>query len=112
LADHATPAQAEWLAFPALSSSFQFVEREPGSAAFLQDIYCFTYAAAMTHGNVSGDIPAVSEGAERLAQGMAGDFFSANLTDHWQAMLDFEDPELFGDELPADTPWSPPLPKG
>lgn len=110
LADQATPSQAEWLAFPALSPSFQFTERQAGSAPWLRDIYCFTYAAAMTHGNVSGDIPAVSEGAERLAQGMAGDFFRANLQQHWQAMLDFEDPELFGNELPDGTPWSPPLP--
>ena len=109
MADQATASQAEWLAFPALSPSFQFVEREAGSAPFLQDLYCFTYAAAMTHGNVSGDIPAVSEGAERLAQGMAGDLFRANLDRHWQAMLDFVDPELFGDELPEGTPWSPPV---
>lgn len=105
----ATEAQAEWLAFPALSPSFQFVEREPGTAPYLQDIYCFTYAAAMTHGNVSGDIPAVSEGAERLVQGLSADFFRANLDQHWQAMQDFVDPELFGDELPEGTPWHPPV---
>lgn len=110
LADLATPAQAEWLTFPALSPSFQFQERQAGSAPWLENLYCFTYAAAMTHGNVSGDIPAVSEGAERLAQGMAGDLFRANLDRHWQAMLDFIDPELFGNELPEGTPWSPPLP--
>ncbi len=109
LAVQATEAQAEWLAFPALSPSFQFVEREPGSAAWLQDLYCFTYAAAMTHGNVSGNIPAAGEGAERLAQGMAADFFRANLGQHWQAMQDFIDPELFGDELPEGTPWHPPV---
>ena len=63
----------------------------------------------MTHGNVSGDIPAAGEGAERLAQGLAADLFRANIEQHFQAMVDFEDPELFGDELPDGTPWSPPL---
>jgi cation diffusion facilitator CzcD-associated flavoprotein CzcO len=109
LADKASGAQSEWLGFPALSPSFQFQEREPGSAPWLENLYCFTYAAAMTHGNVSGDIPAASEGAERLAQGMAADLFRANLDRHWQAMVDFEDPELFGDELPEGTPWHPPV---
>ncbi|MCA8930251.1 MAG: NAD(P)/FAD-dependent oxidoreductase [Alphaproteobacteria bacterium] len=109
LAERAGDAQAEWLAFPALSPSFQFVEREAGSAPYLGDIYCFTYAAAMTHGNVSGDIPAVSEGAERLAQGLAADLFRAGIETHWQAMQAFDDPELFGDELPDGTPWWPPL---
>ncbi len=109
LAREASPRQAEWLAFPALSPSFQFQEREAGSAPFLENIHCFTYAAAMTHGNVSGDIPAVSEGAERLAHGMAADLFRANLSHHWQAMLDFEDPELLGYELPEGTPWHPPV---
>jgi len=109
LAGRALAGQAEWLAFPALSSSFQFVEREAGSAPYLQDIYCFTYAAAMTHGNVSGDIPAAGDGAERLAQGLAADLFRADIEAHWQAMQDFADPELFGDELPEGTPWHPPV---
>ena len=112
IGDSATPPQAEWLAFPALSPSFQFVEREAGSAPYLENIYCFTYAAAMTHGNVSGDIPAAGEGAERLAQGLAADLFRANIEQHFQAMVDFEDPELFGDELPEGTPWSPPVKSG
>jgi len=109
LQDRASPAQAEWLAFPALSPSFQFVEREPGTAPYLADIHCFTYAAAMTHGNVSGDIPAVSNGAERLAQGLAADLFRENIKQQWQAMQEFFDPELLGNELPEDTPWYPPI---
>ncbi len=63
----------------------------------------------MTHGNVSGDIPAAGEGAERLAQGLAADLFRANIAAHWKAMQDFVDPELFGDELPEGTPWWPPV---
>jgi len=97
------PEQAEWLAFPALSPSFQLAEREPGTAPFLQNIHCFTYAAAMTHGNVSGDIPAVSDGAQRLARGMASDLFRADLNYHWGRLEAFEDPELTGDELPEHT---------
>ncbi len=108
LADEAQ-RQTEWARFPALSPSFQFQERQAGTAPHLADIYCFTYAAAMTHGNVSGDIPAVSEGAERLAQGLAGDLFRADFERHWQAMQAFDDPELFGDELPDGTPWHPPV---
>lgn len=109
LAEQAESLPADWLAFPVLSPSFQFQAREPGAAPHLDDIYCFTYAAAMTHGNVSGDIPAVSEGADRLACGLAADLFRADFEQHWQAMQAFDDPELFGDELPEGTPWWPPL---
>ncbi|MGY9054170.1 MAG: NAD(P)-binding domain-containing protein [Alphaproteobacteria bacterium] len=109
LADIATPEQAEWLDFPLLSPSFQLQEREPGTSPALEHIHCFTYAAAMSHGNVSGDIPQVSDGATRLARGMASDLFRAGLDQHWTKLEAFDDPELFGDEIPGVTAWYPPL---
>ena len=109
LAQIATPGQAEWLAFPDLSPSFHFQERQQDKTPFIKNIYCFTYSAALSHGNVSGDIPSVSEGAERLARGMAADFFSDNLQEHWQALERFDDPELFGDEIEGPVAWHPPL---
>jgi len=63
-------------AYPYLGSHYQFLEKKPGSAAFLKDIYCFNYAAKLSHGLTSSDIPDISVGAERLTKGIAADFFT------------------------------------
>lgn len=67
------PAQFD--RFPYLGSHFQFLPKDPQKAAYLKDIYCFNYAATLSHGQLSGDIPGVSVGAARLAQGIARDLF-------------------------------------
>jgi len=99
----------EWLTFPALSSSFQYQERIKGSAPYLRNIYCFSYAAAMSHGNVAGDIPAISDGADRLSRGLTGDLFSEDAEFHWKSTCKYEDVELLGDEIPGISDWDPPL---
>ena len=88
----------ELAAFPWLSEDFAFTEREPGSAPFLADLHCFNYAATMSLGRVSGDIPAISEGAQWLAQSLAAGFFKADIEAHWQALQAYSKPELLGDE--------------
>ena len=89
---------AELAAFPWLSDDFAFTEREPGSAPFLANLHCFNYGATMSLGKVSGDIPAISEGAGWLAQGIAAGFFKADIEAHWQALQAYSKPELLGDE--------------
>jgi len=61
--------------FPYLGSHFQFQEKEVGCASCLKHIYCFNYGAFLSHGLISGDIPGISLGASRLAEGIAADFF-------------------------------------
>lgn len=68
-------------------------------------MHCFSYPAALTHGTVSGDIPAISEGAKRLAQGIAGLFYREDVAAHYANMEAFSEPEVFGDEW---TPAPPP----
>ena len=66
-ADRFTPpadlASEELAHFPYLAPDFSFTEREPGTAPWLKDIHCFNYAATLSLGKISGDIPAISEGA-------------------------------------------------
>ena len=71
----------------------------------LDRVHCFSYPAALTHGTVSGDIPAISEGAKRLAQGIAGLFYREDVAAHYANMEAFSEPEVFGDEW---TPAPPP----
>src|SRR4029077_1173745 len=61
--------------FPYLGLSFEFLPKKPGTASYLKNLYCYNYAAILSHGLSSGDIPAISIGATRLAQGIATDFF-------------------------------------
>lgn len=83
---------------PDLGPLFEFLERVPGTCPGLDRVHCFSYPAALTYGGVSGDIPAISEGAKRMAQGLAGQLFNDDIELHFEAMQAYAEPELQGDE--------------
>jgi cation diffusion facilitator CzcD-associated flavoprotein CzcO len=83
---------------PDLGPAFEFRERVVGSCPGIDRIHCFCYPATLTHGTVAGDIPAISEGAHRLAQGLASLFLAEGIEQHFEAIQAFEEPELLGDE--------------
>jgi hypothetical protein len=62
--------------------------------------------AALSHGAViTGDIPAISDGAQQLATALAGLLYAEDIALHFERMQAFAEPEVFGDE------WTPePLP--
>lgn len=64
--------------YPYLGNHYQFLQKKTGEAPFLKNVYCFNYAAIMSHGLTSSDIPDISIGAQRLAKGIAADFFTQN----------------------------------
>jgi cation diffusion facilitator CzcD-associated flavoprotein CzcO len=101
-ADRYTPppelASAELGGFPYLGPHLQFTEKHPGEAPFLADIHCFNHGANLSIGKVAGDIPGISTGAAWLADGIAAEFYNRDVEAHWQILLDFDRPELFGDE--------------
>ncbi|MFK0277197.1 NAD(P)-binding domain-containing protein [Ensifer sp. NPDC090286] len=91
--------------FPWLNGDFSFTEKEPGTAPWLKDIHCFNYGASVSVGKVSGDIPAISEGALWLARGVAASLFIRDVDYHWEALIAYEKPELDGTEwVDADAP--------
>lgn len=91
--------------FPWLNGDFSFTEKEPGAAPWLMDIHCFNYGASVSVGKVSGDIPAISEGALWLARGVAASLFIRDVDYHWEALIAYEKPELDGTEwVDADAP--------
>ncbi|NEK70848.1 MAG: FAD-dependent oxidoreductase, partial [Xanthomonas perforans] len=83
---------------PDLGPVFEFQQRTPGSCPGLERIHCFCYPAALSHGTVSGDIPAISDGARRLATGLAGLFYVEDVEHHFEVLQDYAEPELLGDE--------------
>jgi cation diffusion facilitator CzcD-associated flavoprotein CzcO len=90
---------------PDLGPVFEFQERVPGECPGLGRIHCFCYPAALSHGTVSGDIPAISDGAKRLASGIASLFYREDFDHHYANLEAYAEPELFGDEW---TPAPPP----
>ena len=89
---------------PDLGPTFEFQEKSPGVCPGLSRVHCFCYPAVLSHGAVSGDIPAISEGAQRLAQGLASLLFQEGIDAHFAAMERYTEPELLGDEWqPSDS---------
>lgn len=89
---------------PDLGPVFEFQEKTPGICPGLNRIHCFCYPAALSHGTVSGDIPAISDGARRLASGIASLFYREDVEHHYATLQAYAEPELLGDEwTPADT---------
>jgi cation diffusion facilitator CzcD-associated flavoprotein CzcO len=89
---------------PDLGPLFEFQPRTPGACPGLDRIHGFNYPAALSHGTVSGDIPAISDGARRLAQGLAAAFYREDIDFHIERLHAYDDPELLGTEWqPADT---------
>lgn len=89
---------------PDLGPLFEFQPRTADACPGLARIHCFNYPAALSHGTVSGDIPAISDGALRLARGLAAAFYREDIDHHLARMHAWDEPELLGDEWqPADT---------
>ncbi|AVT04126.1 SidA/IucD/PvdA family monooxygenase [Paracidovorax avenae] len=89
---------------PDLGPGFEFREKLPGDCPGLERVHCFCYPAALSHGTVSGDIPAISDGARRLATGLASLFYREDVDYHFGVLQAYAEPELLGDEWsPADT---------
>jgi cation diffusion facilitator CzcD-associated flavoprotein CzcO len=97
-------ANEELASSPDLDARLAFQERVPGACPALARIHCFNHAASLTHGKVAGDIPAISDGAQRLARAIASMLFDADREQHYAALQAFDKAELFGDEwTDADT---------
>jgi cation diffusion facilitator CzcD-associated flavoprotein CzcO len=91
-------ASEELATSPDLAPDYAFQEKQPGACPALARIRCFNHHATLSQGKLSGDIPAVSEGAERLARGIACSLFTEDAAQHYAALQDFATAELQGDE--------------
>ena len=87
--------------FPYLGEDYAFTPREAGAAPHLARLHCFNYAAILSHGALSGDVPSVSHGAERLARGIARAFYNEDCALHAADVAAYDERELKGGELPA-----------
>ena len=87
---------------PVLGPAFEFQEKTPGSCPGLSRVHCFCYPATLSHGALAGDIPNISDGARRLATGIASHFYREDFEQHFAHLQAYAEPELLGDErVPA-----------
>ena len=97
----AHPAVAEaggdYAASPLLGPAFEFQPSAP-EHAWVGRVYCMNFPGTLSHYKLTGDIPAISAGAIRLADGIIRSFFVEDYEDHYQRLLDYQTPELQGDE--------------
>ncbi len=84
---------------PYLGPAFELTSVTPDACPGIDRIHCFCYPATLTHGTVSGDIPAISDGARRMAQGMASLFYREDIDVHYENLQHYDEPELLGDEI-------------
>jgi cation diffusion facilitator CzcD-associated flavoprotein CzcO len=89
---------AELESSPDLGDSFEFQEKIAGTCPALSRLHCFNYPATLSHGKLSGDIPAISEGADRLARGIVRRLFVDDAAAHFESLKAFATPEIHGDE--------------
>jgi cation diffusion facilitator CzcD-associated flavoprotein CzcO len=90
---------------PVLGPAFEFQEKGPGSCPGLSHVHCFCYPATLSHGALAGDIPNISDGARRLAAGIASHFYREDFEQHFANLQAYAEPELLGDEwVPAEFP--------
>jgi cation diffusion facilitator CzcD-associated flavoprotein CzcO len=82
--------------YPYLGPAFELLEREPGASPALSRIHLFNYAAHLSHRQLSGDIPGVDFGAERLSRGIAQSLFQENIGYLTAELERFAEPELEG----------------
>ncbi len=80
--------------YPYLGPAFELTEREPGTCPALSRVHLFNYAAHLSHRQLSGDIPGVEVGADKLSTGIAKALFREDIG-HLRTQLEaFAEPEL------------------
>ena len=80
--------------YPYLGRAFELTEREPGRCPTLGRIHLFNFAAHLSHRQLSGDIPGVEIGAQKLAVGVAQALFREDLAYQRGQLEAFAEPEL------------------
>jgi FAD-dependent urate hydroxylase len=79
--------------YPYLSPYFQFTEKVPGSAPYLKNIFCYTYAAMPSLACTAG-ISQLKFGVDRIGFGLTRELFIRDAETHLADLRAYRDPEL------------------
>ncbi len=91
--------------YPYLSEYFQFVEKVPGTAPYLKNLFCYTYAATASLASTAG-ISQLKFGADRISFGITRELFRDDADTHFAGLRDYREPEL--DTSGYEAPRRPP----
>ena len=98
-------AGADHAGSPYLGPAFEFLPATPADA-WVSRVTCLNFAGTLSHFKLTGDIPGISEGAARLADGLVRSFFVEDFEDHWARLQAYDVPELRGDEGHPEPLWT------
>src|SRR5262249_8493086 len=76
---------------PFLGEAFQFAERKPGTAPFLNRIHNFTFGAMPSLGLTGAAIPGIKRGVRRLVNGLARDLFLEDSSAYYHDLLGYRE---------------------
>jgi cation diffusion facilitator CzcD-associated flavoprotein CzcO len=82
---------------PYLGPNFEFLPKQNSDTA-VSKIYCFAYPAVTSHGKITSGVPSISDGATRLAQGIARSLLIEDRVAVVDKFRAYDTPELQGDE--------------
>ena len=80
--------------YPYLGPGFELLEKTPGTAPDLSRIHLFNYGAHASHRALSGDVPGVDVGSDKLATRIASLLFREDLGHARRVLEEFAEPEL------------------
>ncbi|MBP6019184.1 MAG: NAD(P)/FAD-dependent oxidoreductase [Burkholderiaceae bacterium] len=86
---------------PMLEEDFSFCAKTEDGSSLLSRTHCFTSQALLSLGKICGDIPGISVGAQRLAQGIAAKLYKAEHTWHSKAVQGYDEHEVSDEALEA-----------
>lgn len=80
--------------YPYLGSHFEFKEKIPGQAPYLNKIFNFNYGALASLGLSGSSISAMRYAVPRLVRGISQSLFVEDASYHYQDLLNYQDQEL------------------
>jgi cation diffusion facilitator CzcD-associated flavoprotein CzcO len=80
--------------YPYLDSGMAFVEKTPGMAPWVTNIYCFNFGATLSFGPSGSSISALKYAAPRLARSIIADLFRADFAAHRAMIRNYATPEF------------------
>jgi len=92
---------------PDLGAAFEFQARAGADCPGLDRVHCLSYPATLSLGVITGDIPAISEGALQLADKLAALLYVEDIEHHFARIEAYAEPEILGDEWVAEPLPSP-----
>jgi cation diffusion facilitator CzcD-associated flavoprotein CzcO len=93
---------AELAESPDLGPAFEFQPRAGADCPGLERVHCLSYPATLSLGVITGDIPAISEGALQLADKLAALLYAEDIEHHFARIEAYAEPEILGDEWVAE----------